>query len=182
MADIKTVKCPFCAEEILIDAKKCKHCNEWIKPQVITLAKNQTNNKNVLKKDLGLYGYGILFLLLGGSSAFYFFLFFDTSVEIPTQEFMGQVIGGGRINNLGLMQDRQNGIIISSVFAIIGAIMSITGKSAYDKQIIIKKESKEPMKIGTKIFLGILGLVILLVVINFLSKFLIAYSKIQNLH
>lgn len=25
-----TTKCPFCAEEILPDAKKCKHCGEWL--------------------------------------------------------------------------------------------------------------------------------------------------------
>lgn len=23
-------KCPFCAEDILENAKKCKHCNEWL--------------------------------------------------------------------------------------------------------------------------------------------------------
>jgi hypothetical protein len=29
----KMIKCWFCAEEILPDAKKCKHCGEWVKPQ-----------------------------------------------------------------------------------------------------------------------------------------------------
>jgi Double zinc ribbon len=26
------IKCPFCAEEILPDAKKCRHCGEWLVP------------------------------------------------------------------------------------------------------------------------------------------------------
>lgn len=173
MLDIKKIKCPFCAEEILIDAKKCKHCNEWIKPQFNNL-QQQNNNKNILKKDFGLAGYGVLFLLLGGTAAFYFFLFFDTSVEVPSHDFFGKTYGGGRINNLGLMQDRQNGIIISSVFAIIGAIMTITGKTSNSKQIVSKKE---PMGTGTKIFLSILALVIFFVAVDFLSKFLIGYSK-----
>ena len=27
---METTTCPHCAEEILIEAKKCKHCNEWL--------------------------------------------------------------------------------------------------------------------------------------------------------
>lgn len=37
MTDL-TIKCPYCSEEILADAKKCKHCGEFLdtalKPQV----------------------------------------------------------------------------------------------------------------------------------------------------
>lgn len=31
---MEKIKCPFCAEEILSDAKKCKHCGEWLKENV----------------------------------------------------------------------------------------------------------------------------------------------------
>ena len=30
MSDKELVKCPFCSEEIIAGAKKCKHCQEWL--------------------------------------------------------------------------------------------------------------------------------------------------------
>jgi hypothetical protein len=32
----KTKRCPYCGEEILAVAKKCKHCGEWLEPKEIT--------------------------------------------------------------------------------------------------------------------------------------------------
>lgn len=64
-------------------------------------------------------------LVLGGiMGAFYFFTAFDTSVSVPTTSYMGQSIGGGRVNNIGLMADRQNGILISVGAAILGMLMT----------------------------------------------------------
>lgn len=37
----QTKTCPFCSEEILIDAKKCKHCGEFLDPK---LAKQRKQN------------------------------------------------------------------------------------------------------------------------------------------
>lgn len=34
-----TKKCPFCAEKILADALKCKHCGEWLNKQLIEVQK-----------------------------------------------------------------------------------------------------------------------------------------------
>jgi hypothetical protein len=34
MAGLNTRKCSFCAEEILADAKKCRHCGEFVSPVV----------------------------------------------------------------------------------------------------------------------------------------------------
>lgn len=64
-------------------------------------------------------------LMIGGGLLYatYFFLFFDTSVEVPVREFMGTQFGGGRVNNLGLMADRQNGITMGMGAAILGAIL-----------------------------------------------------------
>lgn len=65
----------------------------------------------------GLRTFGILLLLGGLAVAAYFFLAFDTSVES----------GMGRVNNLGLMADRQNGIIIGIGLGVVGTIMLVIG-------------------------------------------------------
>ena len=31
----ETMKCPYCGEEILAVAKKCKHCGEWLDEEEI---------------------------------------------------------------------------------------------------------------------------------------------------
>jgi hypothetical protein len=50
---------------------------------------------------------------------------FDTSVKVPKREILGTVIGGGRINNVGLMKDQQNGIIVGFGVAAIGAVLML---------------------------------------------------------
>jgi hypothetical protein len=70
-------------------------------------------------------GFGTLLLVLGLCGAFFFLFLFDPSVEVPRTDFMGEQIGGGRVNNLGLMADRQNGILVSLGVAVIGILMAL---------------------------------------------------------
>ncbi len=70
---------------------------------------------------------GGLLLVVGVLMVWYFFFAFDPSVEVPRSTFMGESIGGGRVNNLGLMQDRQNGIIIGCVMSLAGLVVSMFG-------------------------------------------------------
>jgi hypothetical protein len=65
----------------------------------------------------GLRTLGALLLIAGLAITAYFFLAYDTSVES----------GVGRVNNLGLMADRQNGIIIGIGLGVVGAIMFAIG-------------------------------------------------------
>jgi len=65
----------------------------------------------------GLRTIGILLLLAGLAVAGYFLLAFDSSVES----------GVGRVNNLGLMADRQNGIIVGIGLGVVGTIMLVVG-------------------------------------------------------
>lgn len=69
------------------------------------------------KGSSGLRTFGVLLLIGGLAVTGYFFLGYDTSVES----------GIGRVNNLGLMADRQNGIIIGIGLAVIGTIMLVIG-------------------------------------------------------
>ena len=42
-------KCPFCAENILSDAVKCKHCGEWLKKQTVDSSTEQKKQKQFSK-------------------------------------------------------------------------------------------------------------------------------------
>ena len=41
MNEIETQLCPYCSEEIKFQARKCKHCNEWLDQNV-----NNESNQN----------------------------------------------------------------------------------------------------------------------------------------
>ncbi len=59
---------------------------------------------------------GALLFLGGVGGATYYFVFFETSVSIPT---------GGRFSNLSLMQAQQQGIILSLAAAALGLVLML---------------------------------------------------------
>jgi hypothetical protein len=73
---------------------------------------------------------GLLLLIGGIGAAVYFVQFYDTSVDVPEAKVMGQTIGGGRVHNVGLMQNRQTGIIVSVVVAVAGLACMLLGQFA----------------------------------------------------
>lgn len=64
---------------------------------------------------------GLLLVIGGLIAAAYYLMFFDTSVYVPGG------YGIDRVNNLGLMADRQNGIIAGIGVALLGGILMLIG-------------------------------------------------------
>lgn len=89
--------------------KKEEKVAEPQQPKALPTVKN-----NVMTKDitpiLGRILLGIGFVVVA-----YFFFVFKTDVE------GGEI----RVNNLGLMNDKQNGIIVGGILSIVGAILGI---------------------------------------------------------
>lgn len=80
-----------------------------------------------IKLTKSLFRMSGLALFLGGiATASYYFFYFDVSVAIPR----GNLIGIDRINNVGLMAQRQNGIIFSFGATILGALLIYLGRDS----------------------------------------------------
>ena len=72
---------------------------------------------------------GLALVILGLFGAIYFFAFFDTSVAVPTTDLgNGMTVGGGRVNNFGLMDDRRNGILFGFGAAAAGGVLMYVGR------------------------------------------------------
>ncbi len=93
------------------------------------------------RKISGLSALGIILMIFGFVIGIYFLMFFDTSVAVPQQEIFGQTIGGGRVNNIGLMSDRQNGINLGFGAAVVGLILVCFQES--NKKKATNSKSKE---------------------------------------
>ncbi|MDR0420597.1 MAG: hypothetical protein LBH30_03995 [Prevotellaceae bacterium] len=83
-------KCPYCGEEILPLAKKCKHCNEWLKKEVSSDNSNKKNQEETDDESLGFGGRMICSLILVGVgwALFYFgswHLIFGKKISIMLQ-------------------------------------------------------------------------------------------------
>lgn len=101
---------------------------------IADLCKGQSPNKEISAdnsrqegKDVqgssGLRNLGIV-ILLGGIIALFLSLGMDTSAEVSSSGLFGLL---NRVNNLGLMNGKQNHIIISCVVLLIGVIVSLFG-------------------------------------------------------
>jgi prepilin-type processing-associated H-X9-DG protein len=105
---------------------------------------------------------GIILMGLGILGACYFFFIFSTAVQVPTSDFMGTTIGGGYVNNIGLMADRQNGILFSFGIAMIGCFLFFLDRSNANRQPITDKQKKGLLYGGAGVVVAFVPFVMLL--------------------
>jgi len=71
MSDLK--KCPFCAEEIKAEAKKCKHCSESLDNNNVQPETSQQSNPDIIEKPKKNNLIGIMVFVILALIALYFF-------------------------------------------------------------------------------------------------------------
>jgi len=137
--EAKNFCCPECGEKyhVKFDGREysCRQCGKSFRVPKDNFEHTEKKKESIFTKQIdGRAVLGPLLLLLGGIGVLYFMLYFDVSVEVPSQIILGQEIGGGRVNNIGLMQDKQNGIIISGLVFVVGLIVMFLKNSSTQKE------------------------------------------------
>ncbi len=68
MESVQKKPCPFCAEDIKADAKKCKHCGSMLDDTPVVIEKTSKARKQHMLNGLMISGLGILGAILFSSA------------------------------------------------------------------------------------------------------------------
>lgn len=130
-----TKRCPFCAEEILSAAIKCKHCGSSIRQS--EFAGPTSASATTPKGDLG---WAILALPVIGMLALWFWVGSMSLLQGPMaalQLVIVTVVGGTAVlcaieaSKLGMRSDRQAGTYSPTAWAAIVLLLWVVGYPAY---------------------------------------------------
>ena len=108
---VTNIKCSYCGKDMASNVETCPHCHRIV----------QTSSFGA--SDVSA------FLIVGGIlCSMFFWFFYDTSVST----------GFGNVNNIGLMQNRQLGLIAGIGLVIVGVIvLAISKKRDCPPQLIV---------------------------------------------
>jgi hypothetical protein len=98
----RKIKCPYCDQEAESNVDVCPRCHNRIGQSSLS----------------GISGLSSLLIVGGIVVSAYFWFAYDTSVSS----------GFGSVNNIGLMQNRQLGLIVGIALAIVGVILFAISK------------------------------------------------------
>jgi hypothetical protein len=90
----------------------CPNCAVWLPGPKVFVPPQKTESEEARASGSGFLAGALI--LTGIAGLVYFMFFFDTTVSS----------GGVSVNNIGLLQDRQNGLIVSSVIFLAGIILA----------------------------------------------------------
>lgn len=127
------VRCPFCAEQILSTARKCKHCGEWVRQattDVLPTPRATVEPSVSVNYGRGNAGAAFGWLLTAlGLFGLIFALTMDTSVEAGGEDLgFGVSTPRMRVNNLGLMDQRRNFLMISGLGVLVGVVLIVANR------------------------------------------------------
>lgn len=104
------VTCPDCDRDVSDNAESCPNCGHPM-------------SESDPEQGAMLRAIGIFLFIVGAAAAVYYYQYFDTTVAVEGVELFGQTFGGGRVHNIGLMEERRTGLILSCVGAIGGLVL-----------------------------------------------------------